>query len=149
MNAIHKNSNNNKNRTSFFLNKNRPVARRYHSVKTLFWSPSQRSLLNLPLGFYFMHGEPYEKQSWHNRMTFAECNTGVREPRLMATITFLCIKLLHLNYSFSSLVQYHKNRERHPEFYLIPCSEINGLTILLIIFWRQVLVYSLIASTCW
>lgn len=72
MNAIHKNSNNNKNRT-IFSNKNRPVTRRSHSMRTTFLSPSERSLWNPPtVCSTSWPQEPYEKQSRDNRMTFAE-----------------------------------------------------------------------------
>lgn len=75
MNAIHKNSNNNKNRT-FFSNKNRPVTRS-HS-RTTFLNPDERSLWNPPTVYSTSWPqEPYEKQSRDNRMTFAESNTGV------------------------------------------------------------------------
>lgn len=130
MNAIRKNSNNNKNIT-IFLNKNRPVTRMSHTMKTIFSNPNERSLWNSPtVSSISCPQEPQEKQSRHNRMAFVEYNTGVTKLRLTATITFL----LHLNYLYSSLVQQHKNREQHLEIHLISCSEIKGLAILPIIF---------------
>lgn len=64
----------------FFSNKNRPVTRRSHSVRTTFLSPSERRLWNPPtVCSTSWPQETHEKQSQDNRMTFAESNTEVKD----------------------------------------------------------------------
>lgn len=64
----------------FFSNKNRPVTRMSHSVRTTFLSPSEKSLWNPPtICSTSWPQEPYKNQSRDNRMTFDESNTGAAD----------------------------------------------------------------------
>lgn len=123
----------------FFSIKNRPVTRS-HSVRTSLSSSSERSLWNVPLCFLLRASRTLWKAvltqqndicsvilEWQNWGWLLQSHSSV----LNCYIVII----------YSSLVQKHKNGEQHLEIYLIPRSEINGLTILPIIFWRQVLVY--------
>lgn len=96
---------------------------------------SEKNSNNLPILFSTtcLTDTSLKTGSWQNRMTFTECNIVVTVLRLIVTNS-LSIKWLHPNYieHWSN----NKNREQQLEIYLIQCSEIKGLIILSIIFWR-------------